>query len=215
MLNDPGSYSATSFDLNDDGLDDVNLGFFSGGAAFISTLTDWFAPVVAANDFDQPLFGSSYSAIASQTRFFMDENDSDAIKLFNEGDTVNGDSSPYRDTFEYLYGGGSSFNPDQFPNVGDGGYVGFEIEIGEAEIGTDDGEYFRQFLSTTELYYGFMNIQHGSIIIGVSGHNNVAFQGAVIPGGTTGPAPVPLPATGLMLLAGLGGLGALRRFRKG
>ncbi|KPP88996.1 MAG: putative extracelllular protein [Rhodobacteraceae bacterium HLUCCA08] len=216
-----GTFETTPFDLNNDGLDDVNLGFFTGGAAFISTLTSWNQPDTGPIGPGVPpgdilLVGAPYQATVSLTRFFREEDNDKRIKLFDEGETINAASSPNKGDFDYLYDGGNSFNPDQFPNVGDGGFVGFEIEIGEGNIATNDGEYFTGFTGTTELFYGFMNIQHGSIIVGMSGYNTTPGAGATVTGTTTGgPSPVPLPATGLMLLAGLGGLGALRRFRKG
>lgn len=96
-------------------------------------------------------------------------------------------------------------------------------DFADALDGEDNANYFEIFdasglapgLSGAD--FGFAEAQIASTLFGVAvdGNNNTfAFIGGQVNPGTTptpNPGTVPLPAAGWMLLAGLGGLGALRR----
>jgi len=60
--------------------------------------------------------------------------------------------------------------------------------------------------------FGFMEITRGSVIPGTLGFNPTSGEAAVVSIPTM--APVPLPAAGWMLLAGFGGMAAMKRRKK-
>jgi hypothetical protein len=66
--------------------------------------------------------------------------------------------------------------------------------------------------STTDITKSFSNIQAGTYILDVAGLVTGSIGSSYV--GSLNMAPVPLPAAGLLLLSGLGGLGALGRKRK-
>jgi hypothetical protein len=66
--------------------------------------------------------------------------------------------------------------------------------------------------STTDITKSFSNIGAGTYILDVAGLVTGSIGGSYV--GSLNMAPVPLPAAGLFLLSGLGGLGVLGRKRK-
>lgn len=133
-------------------------------------------------------FGSGYTAVgADVTAFDADEN---SVNNLGGGVNING-------------GGQNAFD--------------FGVRFGTSGIGKDD-------IQTTSFVFGLTG---GTVSIADFFGQNVAIRGTStgLPGSNRGgssktegtvptPSPVPLPAAGWMLIAGLGGLGAMRRLRK-
>jgi hypothetical protein len=90
------------------------------------------------------------------------------------------------------------------PNVGDSAFFGFRITTGTP--GVDYSEPIENAVDT----FGWIELTHGSVIVGQVGLQSLPGAGAPVPGG---PSEVPVPAAGLLLMGGLAGLGALRRRR--
>lgn len=216
-LTENGSFQQVFFDINGDSIDDISTGFFSSGTAYLSGATNYDPTTVDSSNIGipvarnapvLPLFGS-FNAMTSQTRFLFDE--SSIPSTFSAGDSIDeSDVSLLRSSMD-LYGGRNN----ALPNVGDTGIFGVQITVGLGNWNTDDGVYFTGFeaQSEVETFYGFVTVEHGSIILSNAGASNVSGQAAIV-GGTTPPPAVPLPASAWLLGAGLAGLGALRRARK-
>lgn len=218
-ITDSGFSNFTSLDLNQDGVDDIELGIggyiraggfvnalsnefrFVGGPPSVTpptvTVTDASVRVIPTDDvisFEAPyqeVFISSTNGIAD---------------LFDAGDVVDastfGDHSGFQDLFD-------AASDNAIPNVGDGGFLGFRLDIGTSIYRQLDGFRPTGFASTPESFYAFLEVEHGSIIFGQAGYSNVASAGAIIPGGST--TPIPLPAGLPLLLAGLSAFAFVKR----
>ncbi len=218
-ITDSGFSNFTSLDLNQDGVNDIELGiggYFRAGG-FVNALSDQFRfvggppnvtpPTVTVTDaagrdvlIDDPnSFEAPYQEVyISSTNGIAD--------LFDAGDVVGantfGDDSGFQDLFD-------AASDNAIPNVGDGGFLGFRLDIGTSIYRQLDGFLPTGFASTPESFYAFLEVEHGSIIFGQAGFNNVAGAGAIIPGGPT--TPIPLPAGLPLLLAGLGAFAFVKR----
>lgn len=197
-VNENGSFQQELFDINGDDLLDIGGGFFSDNTAFITGNVDFEEPTSLR--FSDDPFGS-ITLETSKADFITDANGN--LKTFQAGDTVGESDVEGLDSF--------SFVDSLIPNQGDSVFLGFQIEVGDASIGTGDGFFFQEFVGDTEIFFGFVDLSKGSLIFGQAGYNNVAGSAAKIPGGSTNPSAVPLPASSLLLMGGLGGLAALRR----
>ncbi|MCV6592478.1 MAG: VPLPA-CTERM sorting domain-containing protein [Silicimonas sp.] len=150
--------------------------------------------------------------------------------MYQDGDVVE-----RTDDVSFLPGSAQLYDGSTGPlaNVGDSGIFGFVVDFVSVgryfeeefavrgsvidapceELDTDFGCGLEE---TVYSYYGWIQVERGSIIPGILGLNDAAFRGAAVTLPTddptpTDPSPVPLPAAGWMLLAGVAGLGALRR----
>lgn len=134
------------------------------------------------------------------------------------------DSFNYESDFVSLYGGKG---PDLLEVDGDNAILGFRIEVlledmyGEygynmltavETVYCDDPEamYFDECIIRPQetilaTFYGFIEVTRGSVTPGILGVNSLLNTAAVVPN------PVPLPASILLLGAGLGGLSVMRR----
>lgn len=210
-----------SLDLNRDGHDDIQVGI--GGAAnllnegWMATLSDQFrfvggnpnAPiqVFSIQNVQLPIFGGF---VAPYQEVRIASSDGINPTKFGAGDSV--DASAFSDPItgrSNLYGDVNA----ALPSIGDSAFFGIEISIGESEYLPLDGFLPTGFLSTPDIFYAFIEITHGSLIVNSAGYNNVAGAAAVIPGGNNPPA-VPLPASAWLLGAAVAGFGTLRRKRK-
>lgn len=198
-ITNPGFTNFVDVDLNQDGYRDIELGiggYFNTGG-FVNALSDTNRfvggppPGVSQNldgSFDAPyqeVYISSTNGIAD---------------LFSAGDEVGANTFGTDSGFEDLF---DSPSDNAIPNVGDKGYLGFRIDIGTANYVPVDGFLPTGFNSTPMSFYAFLHVEHGSLIFGQAGYNNVAGAPAVIPGGNN-PPPIPLPAGFPLLLTGLG-----------
>lgn len=148
-----------------------------------------------------------------------DEVDSDDFDNSNGGSAI-------------LYNPPGSADPGIIPNDNDSVILGFRFQIidqgpcfgeessfdecyfrgetGILDINVEEGGIFESVV--LETYFGFAQISHGSVIPGILGLNNSSGRAAVVPSlPDPNPNVVPLPAAGWMLLAGLGGIAAMRR----
>ena len=93
--------------------------------------------------------------------------------------------------------------------VGDSAYFGFRIALlpPRPEILTLE---VTEPVETPIVTYGWIELSRGSVIVGQVGLQSVPGAGAPVPGVSE----IPLPASGLVLLGGLAGLGALRARRR-
>ena len=198
-----GFSNFTNLDLNQDGVNDIQLGiggYFRAGG-FVNALGEFrFLDGPPNGATDQ---GNGFEA-AYQEVYISSTNG--VAHLFEAGDVVGdrtfGDDSGFEDLFDAVA-------DNAIPNVGDGGYLGFRLDIGTSIYQNVDGYLPSGFNSTPESFYAFLEVEHGSIIFEQAGFSNAAGAGALIPGGTT--QPIPLPAGLPLLLAGLGAFAFVKR----
>ncbi|MEC8669585.1 MAG: VPLPA-CTERM sorting domain-containing protein [Pseudomonadota bacterium] len=199
---DENQYNSTRIDLNNDGLMDVEFGFFSSNIPFVETLqsaVDPFGPFPQLMSYSVQLVEpEAVLTQASVTSFFTDAVTGD-VMLFAEGDAVGAG----------VNAGFDDYNNNISAPLSAGGYMGFKIETGQVEMSPySEGTWSGGFVGETVTTFAFVNITEGSIILGQAGYNTTNGAAAVIPGMT--PA-VPLPASFLLLGGALGGMGVLRR----
>lgn len=232
-ITQPGSNNNANIDLNQDGVDDVTLGLFTDGfgtAAFVrATQTQAGAIVLEDRPIDVPIgrpvdgpfevfpdfefeddFEGEFNGgtiLAETQRVLLSD------RTYEAGDSI-GAGDFTTNTNDFLFGRNTSSANNLLPFVGDSAFFGFQIEIGTGAFSSIDGLLFDNFVGDTQIFFGFLQISHGSIVIGTAGYSTVPNQAAVIPGGTTAPNPVPLPAGAVLLLGGLAGLGAMRQRRR-
>lgn len=202
-----------NIDLNQDGYADVQAGigrFFETGG-YLLAINDQFRFVNGDPDPD-PQDPFSFSFIAPLQEVAIAATNGLAT-LFSAGDEVGADDFANTVVFADLFGSGGSAT-NLLPDVGDTAFFGFRIIMGDGEYQQLDGFLPTGFVGPTETFYGFLEVTHGSVQIGLAGYNNAAGQAAVIPGGTPNQPVVPLPASAVLLLAGLAGLGAMGTQRK-
>ncbi|OAN78012.1 hypothetical protein A8B78_13445 [Jannaschia sp. EhC01] len=219
-ISQPGRDNYVSLDLNQDGYNDILLGIsdgrFSFGRAFVQALSDQFRfvdgpPVTPVpveptpNDNPRDYDDNPFQFVAPYQEVLISD------RLYGAGDTIaEADFSTNR--FDALFGSTSASFPNLLPEVGDTAYFGFRIEIGESQYQMIDGFLPTGFIGDSQVFFGFLQLSHGSIVIGQAGYTTTPSVSAVIPGG--GPSPVPLPAGAVLLLGALGGLGAMRLRRR-
>ncbi|MCX7567495.1 VPLPA-CTERM sorting domain-containing protein [Sulfitobacter sp. F26169L] len=212
-ISDFGFSTFTNLDLNQDGVDDIQLGiggYFDVGG-FVNALLDYRfmdgppRPVgITSARISDGAYQGSFEA-AYQEVYISSTNG--VADLFEAGDVVGASSFGDDSGFEDLFG--STAN-NAIPTVGDSGYLGFRLDIGTSIYENLDGYLPRGFINVPDSVYAFLNVEHGSIIFGQAGFSNVAGAGAVIPGGNP-TTPVPLPAGLPLLLAGLGAFALVKR----
>lgn len=198
------------------------------GVDFVGDAADLSQP-----DGSEDLWFNAGSDTASINSTFIDSQSYGTVHQIGgfARDSVTGDALMYSagDVVEQVTGVTFSSTPldvaAALPTSGDTGIFGFVIDfLSYAYIGdVNDFDYFEGFCielsgndarceqTIQETYYGWVQLTRGSIIPGTLAYNPTSGAGATVFGST--PA-VPLPAAGWLMVAGLGGLGALRR-RKG
>ena len=153
------------------------------------------------------------------TSYQMDVDVSFALREENEaGDTIKQGGGKYDGTWSFMDMTAATFTgvgaldglvlslsafPD--PSVED---IPFQLGEGanDKNTGLGGAGWFRWFAEVSEDYVG--PSPFNSVDLGSRRHGDINLNLELIP------TPVPLPAAGMMLLAGLGGLGALRMRQK-
>lgn len=194
----------THVDLNGDNEFDLTLRMFSmfGTYAHAKGL---IAPLA-------PLVSSRTSLLTGDLNRLIDIGH-DAVVDQSAESTYGGTWS--NDQFNNLYSTDGTDNSGPIANIGDRGFFAFKMDVDPVTDAFGNPCGF-QVACQAETYYGWLEIEHGSIILHSSGISSSSGLAAVTPGArapepTSGPSPVPLPAGLPLLIAGLGGLTALRR----
>ncbi|WP_299403627.1 VPLPA-CTERM sorting domain-containing protein [uncultured Roseobacter sp.] len=183
-INETASNSSFNFDLNGDGVDDYSVAAVNRGKGAFGAITG-----LAESKFDDP--AGNVLTDGELNRFRL------ALR-FEEGDEVDADSDGDANRFA------NAFINDQgpFATVGDTGFVGLVLSLLD-----EDG--------VANTHFGWAELERGredSLSLLRIGFQTNANTAAEIPGGED-LAAVPLPASLPLLLAGAGGLLALRRRR--
>lgn len=199
-----GSSNYLAVDVNQDGNTDLSLGIQASafGGAFVRGV-DLPTPDVSGEEAFRGFEAAYQEVTLSQT-------------LFGAGDVINADTFGTPDNNIFLYGRGTSSAENILPNVGDSAFFGVRIQTGTALYQDFDGVFTDGFLdgAPIETIFGFIEISHGSVVVGSVGYNNDAISSITVPGGDAVSA-VPLPASAVLMLGALGGLGAVRRKSRG
>lgn len=161
--------------------------------------------------------GKSQSRRGFDQSMFFATDTNGVLKTFSPGQTI--DETAF--TFNYFDGfsGGTLFSEFSYTNdpdvlaKGETAFIGFAMSFGRDLSGGSSREgapppgFFD--MVDGDVYFGFIELTRGSITPGLLALNPVAGNGATVPSASA----VPLPAGGWLLIAGLGGLAALRRRR--
>ncbi len=203
----------------------LGLGAFSANAATITTLTnntgsDPIEVDVTIEDFgtDQVQFtlavnSSNTGNIADLRGFFFDYAGFDETAPFFSLGGTNGSDIGAIDIGDALNLGGGV-------NLNGGGVTSFDIglEIGTAGIGSDDFQTFSFTFGQAGLVLreaNFFDQRMGVRATSTGAPGSGRGGSSKVIGTVPEPSPIPLPAAGWMLLAGLGGIGAVSRLKKG
>ena len=222
-------WSAVNIDVDDNGINDLIISVspppLHGGDNGIRSLEEPSGEVAAIRG-----DGGGDETFTSFTEIAVLPGKPPYARPYAPGETVD-DSALYRGE-AFLYGtpenGGDFDDPTVFAldlvsetvaeeplgEVGDSAYFGFRIVLGPPRgEGGGEGSVAPRSLEAVEppiVRFGWLELSRGSVIVGEVGLQSVPGAGAPVPGVSE----IPLPASGLVLLGGLAGLGALRARRR-
>lgn len=238
--------NSLSVDVNQDGFSDLRFqirnSIFSGDIASVEGVRlptpelGGFRPVLEGDNTDGPNVALPVDLSDGSNDLFINPGDFEgpgvfepvnniapfqevliSQRLFAVGEAINADTFGEGNRRNFLFGA-SPASSNFLPDVDDSGIFGIRIRTGEAAFFEGDGVFTTGFLegSDIETFFGFIEVTHGSIIIGNVGFNNDPLSSitAGAPLTVAAPAPVPLPASALLLVGALAGLGTMRRRKK-